>query len=67
MNTKTATFWIVCAAIVLLIAWDVYVAANDVKGDTISELMLAFARKHPILPFALGVLFGHLFWPQGGK
>lgn len=34
------------------------------SGDTISEVTLAFAQRHPALPFSVGVVAGHLFWPQ---
>jgi hypothetical protein len=61
----TIAILLACAA--LLIGWDIYVAANPTPGDTISEITLAFAQKHPVLPFALGVIMGHLFWPQRVK
>ena len=31
---------------------------------TISYLALTRSRRYPILPFVLGVLVGHLLWPQ---
>ena len=64
MNTKLITAIIVCAAIVGLIGWDIFVAANPVPGDTISEVFLAFTYKHPFASFAFGVLSGHLTWPR---
>lgn len=60
---KKVTISILIAAALLLIGWDVYVAANKDSGDTISEVLL-WVSKHPVLPFALGVVMGHLFWPQ---
>jgi hypothetical protein len=66
MNTKLITSIIMVAVIAVLIIWDVYVAANPVPGDTISEITLNFARRHPVIPFALGFVCGHLFWPQSG-
>jgi hypothetical protein len=56
--------WILFAVTIALIAWDVHVATNAVRGDTISELILFWAHQHPTLPFAFGILMGHLFWPQ---
>ncbi len=47
-----------------LIAWDVYLALSDPPGDTISKAFLTFAQEHPVLPFAFGVLAGHLCWPM---
>ena len=64
MDTVKITKYIILAAIVGLIGWDIYVAMTPVKGDTISEIMLTFAMSHPVIPFAFGVLFGHLFWSQ---
>lgn len=63
-NTRKVTISILVAAVLALIAWDVVVAMNPTPGDTISEITLAFAMRHPALPFAVGVVCGHLFWPQ---
>lgn len=60
---KWVTIGILIAVAVVLIGWDIYVAINDERGDTISEILL-WVGEHPILPFAFGVLMGHLFWPQ---
>lgn len=64
MTTRIWTIAILIVIAVLLIAWDIYVATNKKKGDTISEVTLDFARRHPVIPFLLGVLCGHLLWPQ---
>lgn len=63
-RTKKVTISLLVAAVLALIAWDVVVAMNPTPGDTISEITLAFAMRHPALPFAVGVVCGHLFWPQ---
>lgn len=65
--TKKVTIGILIVAAAVLIAWDVYVAANPTPGDTISEITLGFAMRHPVLPFVVGVVCGHLFWPQRPK
>jgi uncharacterized membrane protein len=62
--TKLLTQFVLLACIVLLIGWDIVVAVNKIPGDTISEIVLGYARSSPIIPFAFGVLMGHLFWPQ---
>ena len=64
MTTRWWTITVLLSASAALILWDIYVAATPPGGDTISEIMLGWARKHPIVPFALGVLMGHLFWSQ---
>ena len=61
--TAKITKWLMLAAAVLLIGYDIYVAANTPKGDTISEISLSWAWDWPTLPLVWGVVVGHLFWP----
>jgi hypothetical protein len=51
-------FW---TGVALIFAYEVWSAVNNTTGDTISEMIWKIA-KHPIVPFAFGVLMGHLFW-----
>jgi len=60
---KWVTISVMGVTTVLLIVLDIFWATNNTDGDTISEVMLT-ASKHPVLPFAMGVVMGHLFWPQ---
>jgi len=53
----------VIASTVIIIAYDIYAAA-DRDELTISQLMNRSARKWPMIPFAWGVLIGHWFWPM---
>ena len=62
--TKKVTAGVMVASAVVLIAWDVVVATNKKKGDTISEMLLASAKDTPLIGVAWGILTGHLFWPQ---
>jgi len=64
MTTRVWTIGILVGVTLLLIAWDIYAAMNKKRDDTISEVVLGFARRHPVIPFLLGVLAGHLLWPQ---
>lgn len=69
MTSRTWTIGILVGVIALLIGWDVLVALEEsgVKpgtGGTISEVTLAFAQQHPVVAFVLGVICGHLLWPQ---
>ena len=64
MNARLWTIGILVGVTLLLIVWDVYAATNKERDDTISEVVLGFARRHPVIPFLLGVLMGHLLWPQ---
>lgn len=56
------TIYLLVALAVLLIAWDIFVYLEPTKNDTISEVLWDLG-KHPILPFLLGVIAGHIFWP----
>jgi peptidoglycan/LPS O-acetylase OafA/YrhL len=67
MNPQTSrriTIALVLATIAGLITWDVIAAVSPGDGDTISEVTLAFARRHPSVGFLIGGLLGHLFWPR---
>lgn len=58
------THWVLIGVSVLLIGLDFYWAKDSEEGDTISEVILKYARKHTVIPFLLGVMMGHLLWPQ---
>lgn len=65
MNRKKVTKALLIAGAAALIVWDVYVVGQPASdADTISAVMLAWARAHPAIPFAIGFVFGHLLWPQ---
>ena len=56
-------------AVLGLVAYDVYLAVRWGSEATISYQLLQASRAEPIIPLALGlvlgILLGHLFWPQG--
>jgi hypothetical protein len=62
MTGRETTAIILVIVAGLLIVWDIYLAAAPPTGDTISEVIRDFAYRHPIIPFAIGVLIGHWFW-----
>lgn len=66
-RTRTVRRWTIAILITvtaLLIAWDVYAVITGGSSGTISDVVLDFARAHPVVAFVLGVLCGHLLWPQ---
>lgn len=67
MTTKKITIIIIVVVVVGLIAWDIYVFKTPEHGDTISEVVLEWAKRNPLFPFGLGFLMGHLLWPQKVK
>lgn len=61
MNTAS---WILIGITVLVTVSDIVFATHAVS-TTYSQTLLRFMGRHPlIIPFAFGVLCGHLFWPQ---
>jgi hypothetical protein len=62
------TMFILLAVIGGLIVWDIIVATNKERGDTISEIMLAASVQKPwsgvVFGLTVGILIGHLWWPQ---
>lgn len=63
-RAKKVTLAVMAVSAVALIGWDIIVASNEERGDTISEILLHSARHVPIVAVAWGVLTGHLFWSQ---
>lgn len=66
MNDAAITTAILITTIVVLVGWDVYVAFFNRESnadDTISGIALKACRSFWGLPFAAGVLLGHLFVP----
>jgi len=59
---RKVTAILLAAFTLILVMWDVKVAYNDVKGDTISELLRDVSHAWYILPYLMGVVMGHLFW-----
>ena len=44
--------------------YDVYATLFLPPSSNISVIIFELAKRHPILPFGVGVVMGHLFWPQ---
>lgn len=60
--TRTLAY---CLTIIAVsIVFDAVMYAREGWTGTISYLVLAKSRRYPIIAFAVGVLIGHLFWPQ---
>lgn len=58
------TAWIIVAATFVLVGWDIFAAVKWGYEGTISRDILCAAYQQPVIPFAAGILCGHLFWPQ---
>ena len=68
MMTLKTTHWISIIIMVLaaagLIVWDFMVIVNDTDGDSISALIYEGAQVVLLLPFAMGCLNAHFFFPS---
>lgn len=67
INIKNLTKNIMIAIVLLLIAYDVLAIVYGGVEATISHITLNYSKEYPIIPFAVGVVCGHLFWSQKDK
>jgi hypothetical protein len=51
-----------CFAVITLLSF--YCSLEQVKGTTPSQVMLAFLRDYPVVALGIGIVIGHLVWPQ---
>ena len=58
----TLTFLVV--VILVVIAWDVWVALTPSPGDTVSESAVYTAQHSAGAVLIIGVCLGHMLWPQ---
>lgn len=53
--------------IAILIGLDIWFAADNISGNTWSEIIRKLSLTTSIIPFALGVLSGHFLWEPALK
>jgi len=56
------TEYFVVGGVLLVIFYDIIAYVFRGKSDTISTVIYRLSREYPIIPFAAGVVAGHLFW-----
>jgi hypothetical protein len=61
ISQRTLTIWLLLAGLIFYVAYDLWCAFTP--GATISEVTINFFYRHPVVPFTIGALFGHLSWP----
>ena len=61
---RLATKWIIGGVVLFGVTWDMWVYVAGGYPATISHVVLGWSQAWPVVPFAVGVLCGHLFWPQ---
>lgn len=55
------TLMVVAITVTFLIIFDLWIAYKKGSNATISWQMLLISKKYPIVPFAIGVVAGHIF------
>jgi len=62
MNIKKMTLFFIIACIFVIIIYDVYAIYIGGTEASISSTIIVWSYNMPLVPFAAGVLCGHLFW-----
>ena len=47
--------------------YDVLVSYRVIPGCTVSSVVHEWSQLFPVMPFAIGLLVGHLLWPVGRR
>lgn len=50
--------------VLVVITWDVIVTYGGKPEASLSQVILEKSTRDPIIPFLIGVIIGHLFWPN---
>lgn len=58
----TATKYVLLVTVVVLILYDILAFCRGGTDATISNVIYKLSLDNPIIPFAAGMLCGHLFW-----
>jgi hypothetical protein len=56
------TQWFILIMVSFTLLMDIFLAGFFGLENTISRTLLVLAKQYPIIPFALGVIAGHIFW-----
>ncbi len=62
MNVRAITGFFIIGCVLIIAGYDVWAFMKADTEGTISHLLMSWAHAYPIMPFAIGVLVGHLFW-----
>ena len=66
MDWLNVTKYLIILVFIVIFVWDSIIMffAADLNA-TISFAIYTISRQHPIIPFTIGVLCGHVFCPLG--
>lgn len=65
MNWRQITKWVIIGSVVFIAGYDVLTITEGGVQTSISVMLYNYSCANPIIPFAFGVLMGHLFFPSG--
>jgi TRAP-type C4-dicarboxylate transport system permease small subunit len=60
----TLTTWVLAGTLLVIGGYDVWALIWAGEEFTVSHTILELSRAHPLVPLLVGLLLGHLFWPQ---
>jgi len=63
VDPRDVTKLVILFTTVALVAYTIFVGLKFGPQATISVQIYELSRRFPIIPFAFGVLAGHIFWP----
>jgi hypothetical protein len=66
MDFCRATDFVILAAILALVAWNVFAGIAGGGDATISARLQHHATRYPVIPMAIGMLAAHWCWPVFG-
>ena len=55
---------ILLGLVIIVSVWDIAVLIAGRPEVTLSAVLLQLTKDNPIIAFVLGVVVGHLFWPN---
>jgi hypothetical protein len=67
VNWKRTSQLVVIITTIVIIGYDICAAIWGGRHETVSGVIWDWSAKAPVLPFAAGVLMGHLFWSNTEK
>lgn len=67
LKLRVITKIILISFVIILSMYDIWALIFGGVDATISRIVLSYAKDYPIIPFAFGVVCGHLFWSQKEK
>jgi len=61
-NVALSLFFVLAVFVVYL--FDVAAVIRGSPDDSVSKVLLTWSQRFPILPLCVGIVIGHLFWPN---